>query len=186
MNTEERLNFLVQLGSKLDKLGLHKLASKVDALLEQETDGIESILGIYKTLHVLSEKEIERVITASLRSNTRPDTPQCPFGLPIPRACKFVGEIVQQMDPRKAEYKHNRRLYNKCREHSACPYALQVLDKNDAVRCSFGTINARVPTWEQYRGSPLYPKLWQGFNIPDILADRNYYTYNDFNYHSLY
>lgn len=186
MKHEERLNFLVQLATKLDKLGLHKLASKVDAVLEHETEGIESIIGIYKQLHRVSSIELRKKISASLRSDSRPDTPKCPFGLPIPRACKYAGEIVQDMSPRKVEHRQNRKLYNKDRTHTACPYALQVLDNQEAVRCSFGSINSSVPLWDQYRGSPLYPKLWQGFNIPDILMNRNYYTYHDFNYNSLY
>lgn len=186
MKREERLDFLVQLGTKLDKLGLHKLAAKVDALLEHETDGIESIIGIYKKLHAVGASKVDKVLTAALRSDTRPDTPQCPFGLPIPTACKYAGESVQDMSTREVEHRHNRRLYNKERTHQMCPYALQLLEEQKAVRCSYGTINAKVPQWEQHRGSPLYPKLWQGFNIPDILMNRNYYTYNDFNYTSLY
>lgn len=186
MRREERLDFLVQLASKLDKLGLHKLASDVDAVLACETEGIESIIGIYKQLHTLSKRKMERVLTASLRSDTRPDTPQCPFGLPIPRACKYAGSIVKDMSTRKCEHRHNRKLYNEDREHTKCPYAMQIMDNAEAVHCSYGTISSNIPHWEQYQGSPLYPKLWQGFNIPDVLMDRNYYTYHDYNYTSLY
>lgn len=187
MKKKEFYNFLVQFATKLDKLGLHKLASQVDSFLSQEVSGIDSILDIYKDLHILNgSEEVQKKIIAALRSDTRPDTPKCPFGLPIPRACKYAGDIVLDMIPRMVDFGQNRRVYNKERTHVSCPYALQVLDKHTAVRCSYGTINSRIPTWEQYRSSPLYPKLWQGFNIPDIQMNRNYYTYNDFNYYSLY
>lgn len=186
LDTKERLDFLVKLASKLDKLGLHDLANKVDTVIKAESDGIEAILSIYKELHKTGKTNLKKTIQAVLRKDNRPDMEGCPFGLPIPRACKYAGEAVLEMCPRKVEFKHNRRLYNNKRTHDKCPYALQVVENSDAVRCSYGTINAGVPAWQQFRSSPLYPKLWQGFNIPDVLMDRNYYTYNDYNYYSLY
>lgn len=188
MNRKEKISYLTELASRCDRLGLHCLASKVDKVLEAEVGGIEAIISIYKDLHKVasSEKNLTRKLEAALRRDNRPDVPSCPFGLPIPRACKYAGDIVLEMSWRPVEGKHNRRVYNKQRKHCQCPYALQILDSTDAVHCTFATINAKIPHWKQYNTSPFYPKLWQGFNIPDITLDRNYYTYNDFNYFSYY
>lgn len=186
---KERINFLVKLATKLDKLGLHKLASQVDNVLKAETSHIETIITIYKDLHKIGKLSSEyknKILTATLRKDDRPDTPQCPFGLPIPRACKYVGDAINEMSPRAVEHRHNRQIYNQKRTHSPCPFALQVMQKQKAVHCSFGTINAELPAWEQFSSSPYYPKLWQGFNVPDITLDTNYYNYHDFNYYSVY
>lgn len=185
----ELINALVKVATDLDKFGLHSLASQVDAALEEETSHIDKILGIYSRLHILAndDSNVKRALTAALRSSDRPDTPGCPFGLPIPLACSYVGDAISEMVPRKVEHEHNRRLYNRCRTHSACPFALQVLKNDKAVHCSFGTMNAGLPHWTEFSASPYYPKLWQAFNIPDPLAhDSNYYTYNDYSYFSLY
>lgn len=187
MNRKERLDFLVQFASKLDKLGLHDLASKVDSVLKAECEGIEAIISIYRDLHqIRSKKELQRVITSTLRKDDSPDVSKCPFGLPIPRACKYAGDSVLEMSARPVEFRYNRKLYNKKRGRCTCPYALQILSKKHAVRCSYGTINSGIPHWEQFSTSPFYPKLWQGFNLPDVVMNRNYYAYNDFNYYSLY
>ena len=188
MSRDERIDALVKLASKLDKMGLHRLAGQVDEVLNAQSGVISDILTMYEDLHTVTKTASlgDRLIQAVLRSSTRPDTAHCPFGLPIPMACKYAGDSVQNMSDRKVEHKNNRRVYNKERGHCKCPYALQILGKQDAVRCSYGTINAKVPHWKQYRGSPYYPKLWQGFNIPDVVLDSNYYNYNDFGYYSLY
>ncbi len=184
----ELVNTLVQLATRFDKMGLHSLASQVDEVLKAEVSNIDAILQMYEKLHVIAndDAKVRRAIIAAIRSNTRPDTPACPFGLEIPKACNYAGDSVSDMSTRKVEHAHNRRIYNKDRGHSQCPYALQVLTSNDAVHCSYGTINAGQEHWEQFSSSPYYPKLWQAFNIPDPLAhNSNYYGYNDFSYYSL-
>lgn len=187
MNRKERIAFLTSLADKCDRLGLHSLASEVDAQLKEEVAGIESILSIYRDIHkALASGEPERVLTAAIRKDNRDGTPACPFGLSIPQGCKFVGEAVLEMSSRPVDHKHNRRIYNKKRTHCECPYALQIVESENSVQCSFGTINSKLPHWKQFRSSPYYPKLWQGFNLTDIQMDRNYYTYNDYGYYSLY
>ena len=186
----ERVELLVNLASKLDKMGLHSLASKVDATLQKEATDIELILNIYTELHTVTAAlptAIKKNIFAVLRKDDRPDVPTCPFGLPIPRACEFVGDTVNEMATRKVEHKHNRRIYNAKRTHQHCPFALQILKSKNAVQCSQGTINAGIPAFEEFSGSPYYPKMRQAFNIPDpLVQNSNYYTYHDFHYYSLY
>lgn len=186
----ERVEILVALASKLDKMGLHSLASQVDATLQKEATDIESILGLYTELHTVTASlpsTIKKTIFAVLRRDDRPDVPTCPFGLPIPRACEFVGETVNEMSTRKVEHRHNRRIYNAKRTHQNCPFALQILKSKEAVQCSHGTINAGIPAFEEFSASPYYPKMWQAFNIPDpLVQNSNYYTYHDFHYYSLY
>lgn len=40
------------------------------------------------------------------------------------------------------------------------------------------------PEFKMYRGSPIYPRLFEGFNT--INLDRSYYQYHDFSYASFY
>jgi hypothetical protein len=134
MNRRQKVSYLTELASKLDSLGLHTLASKVDKVLEAEVTGVEAIISVYRDLHEISSKEdLARKVQAALRRDSRPDVPSCPFSLPIPKACKYAGDIVLEMSPRSSEKPHNRRLYNRSRKHCQCPYALQILDSSEAV-----------------------------------------------------
>ncbi len=120
-----------------------------------------------------------------MRKDNLPPEERCPFGLPIPTGCKYVGEAIFDMVPwRDAETKNNKRIYNKTRTHDKCPFAAKLIDEKDAVDCSHGTTTEGRTTPKMYRASPIYPKLFEGFNT--INLDRNYHQYHDFSYYSIY
>lgn len=45
---------------------------------------------------------------------------------------------------------------------------------------SLKEIDYEEPQWKMYRGSPIYPRLFEGFNT--INLDRSYYQFRDFGY----
>jgi len=122
--------------------------------------------------------------TATIRKNNLPSKQRCPFGLSIPRSCSFVGEAITLMEPDEQDFKQNRRIYNEAREGNRCPYAAKIVKTKKAVDCNFGTSTEGLETPKLYHSSPIYPRLWEGFNTVNL--DRNYHQYRDFNYVSVY
>lgn len=177
---------LVKIADVLDKKDMGKLADKIDALLSKSA--IDVVLDIYKKKHSLTSQEPALKIglfkDAVVRKDNLPQTQRCPFGLPIPNACSSVGGAISDMEPRTPEFKQNMRLYGAYKTGERCPFAAQILTKQKAVNCSHGTEVEGKPIPKIYHGSPIYPKLFEGFNTVNL--DRNYYQYHDFGYYSLY
>lgn len=178
---EEDLAELANIATQLDRKGLHKLANKIDViivdLVQKDQDTIESVLDSYRKMHGLNKE-------AKIRTDNSLAKTECPFGLPIPEGCQTVGMGIEVMEPHSSEFEHNKRLYDKFKTNELCPFAVSIIEKNDATDCSYGTTTEGRVTPKLYRSSPIYPKLWQGYNT--INLDRNYHQFHDFNYYSIY
>lgn len=180
------LEGLVRVADTLDKQGHKEVANDLDKIIEIEAlecqSAIDSVLSIYKKKHNLAS-----ACGFCKRAVIRKDDlgPQaCPYGLPIPQACQAAGISIQDMDARKVEFKQNLRIFNKAKTGKPCPFASQILEEKKAVNCNYGTEVAGKATPKMFRGSPIYPRLFEGFNT--INLDRNYFQYHDFSYNSLY
>ena len=184
---------LVKVADILDQKQLKVLANELDRIIELEAlehrSAIDVVLTIYEKKHTLaSTRGFCKIAVfdkdATIRKDNLPQEQRCPFGLSIPRACSTVGPTIMDMEPREAEFKQNLRIYENESAGESCPYAMQILESKNAVNCTYGTEveNKEVP--KIYRGSPIYPKLFEGFNTVNL--DRNYYQYHDFSYYSLY
>jgi len=94
---------------------------------------------------------------------------KCPFGLPIPGACKIVGDAVTKMLPGKAN-----KIVNKSKP---CIHAENIFKKFDAVNCDYGEQGSGIKEIPFGMSSPIYPRLWQGFNTVNL--DTDYHRYTD-------
>lgn len=177
---------LVKVADALDKKNMGRLADKIDALLGK--NAIEVVLDIYKKKHSLASNEgflkLGLLKDAVVRKDNLPQSQRCPFGLNIPEGCSKVGSAINDMEPRQAEFKQNIRIFQKYAEGKRCPFAAQIIKGKKAVNCDYGTETEGKEVPKIYRGSPIYPKLFEGFNTVNL--DRNYYQYHDFGYYSLY
>lgn len=180
----EPIKDLVKLADRLDSQDLIVLADKLDKIIELEAleqrSALEAILESYKRRHAIAN-----VCGFCKQAAIRKDNSDgCPFGLSIPQACQEVGTAINDMEPRKPEVKHNRRIYEKYKTGHQCPFATQVLEGQEAVNCTFGTDIQGQAVPKIFRGSPIYPRLFEGFST--INLDRSYFSYHDFSYYSLY
>lgn len=184
---------LIMVADVLDRKELVALANELDKIIELEAleqqSVIEAILGAYKKRHTLASlKPLCKIglidKEALLRKDNLSLEQRCPFGLSIPEGCQSAGAAIFDMEPREAEFKQNKRIFEKFKEGEKCPYAAQIMQKQGAVNCTFGTEVELREVPRLYRGSPIYPKLFEGFNTVNL--DRSYYAMHDFSYYSLY
>jgi hypothetical protein len=187
------LEDMIKVADVLDKRDLAVLANEIDRIIEiealEQQSAIEAILSIYKKKHVLTSGiegfcNLAIIKEAELRKDNLSPEQRCPFGLSIPEGCSTVGDAILEMEPRDVEFKQNRRIFEERKTGQPCPFAAQIMKNQEAVNCTFGTEveNREIP--KIYRGSPIYPRLFEGFNTVNL--DRNYYQYHDFSYYSLY
>jgi len=100
----------------------------------------------------------------------------CPFGLAIPEGCERAGNTVTKMQ----EGQKNK-LINTGHE---CVFNAQDNEEMNFVNCNFGEATQGMGNFSPAHASPLYPRLWEGFNT--INLDRQYHNYKDFSWFSLY
>jgi hypothetical protein len=171
---------LAEVATDLDKMGLHKLADMADILvldaLNCQQSAIDSILDSYKTIHQVKTAQVKKDDYLTI---------DCPFGLPIPQACRYVGMAINMMNPEKDSFQQNKLVYNKERTHETCPFAAKILANDKSVDCNYGTSTEGKITPKMYHGNPCYPMLWQAFSIPSSGTDRGYQAFHDFNYYSI-
>jgi len=183
------LDDLVKIADTLDRRGYKSISDDIDTVIEiealEQQSAIESVLTMYKMKHKLASSSICGFCKKAVIRKDNLDVKQrCPFGLPIPSACESIGtEAMQGMEPSEVEFKQNLKQYNKYRTGKPCPFAAQVLDGKDAVNCNFGTEVSGRSMPKMFRGSPIYPRLFEGFNT--INLDRNYFQYSDFGYYNI-
>jgi len=176
------LSDLIKVANQLDHKGLAVLADKMDKMIELEAfkaqSAIDTILSIYKMKH-----HVANIKSLCKQSGVRKDNTKekCPFGLPIPEGCKNVGTLVTDMEEDDAVT--NNQLFNSFKLDEQCPFAADILEDQKAVNCNHGTPLAGVDMPELYHGSPIYPKLFEGFNTVNL--DRNYQP-TDFSNYSIY
>lgn len=107
----------------------------------------------------------------------------CPFGLPITKGCQTAGDSVLLMET-NGDVEKNTLIYQRQATQLPCIYAKKILEQYDAVDCDYGTTTQGRAVPKLYRSSPIYPKLWEGFNTVNL--SRNFHQYHDFNYFSVY
>jgi len=120
----------------------------------------------------MSNKDDSEIIVseAVIRGN---DVRMCPFGLPIPEACKNAGGCVDRMAPIEDQEeldditKANKIVYVYSKEHRKCKYADKILEEHAKVDCDFGDTAAgkRSPA---LKGSPLYPSTFHGIGLDGL------------------
>jgi len=114
----------------------------------------------------------------------------CPFGLPIPDACKCAGKSVFSMkrikdDSSKEDKEYNYQVFLSIEEESGCPFADLILEKKDAVDCKYNPEDYRKMSGNSFvSGSPIYPNLYIGNSKSYQSYPVNYYS--DDNIRSIY
>ena len=112
---------------------------------------------------------------------------RCPFGLPITLACHNAGESVTHMcqleglpeGNRERVALANRRVYLYHRTGQRCMYAVDVMDKAEAVNCDFGDVGAGLGG-VAFSGSPLYSQTFSGIGLDGLYAfPLGYYADNN-------
>ena len=95
----------------------------------------------------------------------------CPYGLPIPSACKSVGDAIYRMQPldevaddRQSVFKtSNRRILRHYANQTPCPYSEGTIKGKPLVNCDFGDTAAGTKDIA-LPASPIYPtyfnSLW--------------------------
>lgn len=119
----------------------------------------------------MPKKDDEIIVSeATIRGK---DVRMCPFGLPIPLACKNAGGSVDRMAPIEDQeeeediIKANKIVYAYTKEHRRCKYADKILEEYEKVDCDFGDTAAgkRSPA---FKGSPLYPQTFHGIGLDGL------------------
>lgn len=98
----------------------------------------------------------------------------CPFGLnPISLVCKNIGKGIFQMqaledvplEQREKYAKANRKAYRHLMDGNRCPFADKFIDgRDDIVSCDFEEGASAGEHEQSFRGSPFYPRVFQGLN----------------------
>lgn len=108
----------------------------------------------------------------------RKDTARtCPFGLPIPTACKNAGSSVDRMqaleevdkEKRDRVRRANRRIYVHSKDGQRCPYADKIVEEHDSVHCDYGEGGERLRDFP-LRPSPFYPRVFSGLGQTGLFA----------------
>lgn len=92
----------------------------------------------------------------------------CPFGLPIPEACKCVGDSIFTLKKisnksTKEDKEHNYQVFLTLESKEPCPFADLVLDNKDAVDCKYNPEEHKRMSGNSFvSGSPIYPNLYIG------------------------
>lgn len=181
------LSAIAQIVDTLNRQGHTSLADVLDRNIALEAlrlqNAVDAIISIYKEKHRIAHIR-GFCKSGSIRKDDLSQDQRCPFGLPIPDGCKNVGDLIYDMDEDPEEFAKNKIIFEKYELGHECPFATQILENNDAVNCNYGTPNQGREIPDLYRGSPIYPKLWEGFNTLNL--DRSYYQHRDFGNYSFY
>ena len=114
---------------------------------------------------------------------------ECPFGLPIPKACKCAGGSVLSMkrieDGSKDDKEYNYQVFLSFEEESNCTFADLILEGKNAVDCKYNPEDHRKMSGNSFvSGSPIYPNLYIGNSKSYQSYPVNYYS--DDNIRSIY
>lgn len=168
------IGYLITAVTKLRQKGFVQEANRLEKVIDNlkelkiEEGEIEDILSSYSRIHSLATIR-QKVITAVIRKEN-----ECPFGLPIPQACKYAGDSVNDMA--EGPHKINRMIYNSERDHSRCIFNDGLMEKQKSVNCTYGSILQGQKSIKMFHGNPQYPKMWSGFS--GIALDRGYHAYS--------
>jgi hypothetical protein len=105
------------------------------------------------------------------------DIRECPFGLNITLACKYVGDGIHRMAPLDAAgndkeekdkiKKANNIVYAYHKTGERCPYSDKILEIHNKVDCDFGDTGEGFHS-TPFRGSPLYPQTFHGIGLDGL------------------
>lgn len=111
---------------------------------------------------------------------------RCPFGLPIPWACKHAGEVVNRMAPldvikdaseeeKQQISEANSKLLGWSILHGTsdparCPYAQNVFPNKDAVDCNYGDMAQGQRSGEAPVGAPFYSSTFPGVGVSGLYS----------------
>lgn len=101
----------------------------------------------------------------------------CPYGLPVIAACKFIGDTILTMqalslvedDDREKAAKNNKiiyltDIYSAKKAAARCPFANDIMTQFDKVECSWGDTAAGEGV-SYLTPSPLYPRTFIGDGV---------------------
>jgi hypothetical protein len=114
----------------------------------------------------------------------------CPFGLPIPDACKCAGESVLTMKPisddsDESDKEYNYQVFLSFNEETECPFADMIMENKNAVDCKYNPQDHRKMSGNSFvSGSPIYPNIYIGNSKSYQSYPVNYYS--DDNIRSIY
>lgn len=114
----------------------------------------------------------------------------CPFGLPIPEACKCIGSSIfslKRIRPNSSEEEKesNYEVFLSLEEKSECPFADLIMESKGAVDCKWNPEEHRKLSGNSFvSGSPIYPNLYIGNSKSYQAYPVNYYS--DDNIRSIY
>jgi hypothetical protein len=92
----------------------------------------------------------------------------CPFGLPIPEACKCIGDSIFTLKKissksTKEDKEHNYQVFLTLDSKESCPFADLVMDSKGAVDCKYNPEEHKRMSGNSFvSGSPIYPNLYIG------------------------
>lgn len=121
-----------------------------------------------------------------IRGKSKP----CPFGLPIPEACKCIGNSIFSLkrinsESTKEDKESNYEVFLSLNEKSECPFADLIMEKKEAVDCKWNPEEYRKLSGNSFvSGSPIYPNLYIGNSKSYQSYPVNYYS--DDNIRSIY
>jgi hypothetical protein len=115
----------------------------------------------------------------------------CPYGLPITKACNSIGGIVNHLikidkDSSNQELESNYRVYLSIDEPKKCPFADRTFKEKKSVDCKWNEdVEVLTSGNDMPNGSPLYPHLYVGNSTKSLQSyPLNYYS--DDNIRSIY
>jgi hypothetical protein len=115
---------------------------------------------------------------------------QCPFGLPIPDACKCIGNSIFSLkkineDSTESDKEENYEVFLSIDEKTECPFADLIMEKRGAVDCKWTPGEHKRLSGNSFvSGSPIYPNLYIGNSKSYQSYPVNYYS--DDNIRSIY
>lgn len=121
---------------------------------------------------------------AVIRDN---DSNPCPFGLPIPSACKTVGSSIEKMAPleilgaeateeeKEKLIESNKKAYTwsimtSTVEPGPCTYAGMIFPGKEKVECNFDDVAPGVSQKHALVGSPFYSRHFQGIGLDGLYS----------------
>lgn len=96
---------------------------------------------------------------------------ECPFGLKIIDACENAGDSIYRLAPvieiedgSDKVKKANRLVYAYHKTGKRCPFAEDIMVKDDKVNCDYGDTAEGVRNYD-VQGSPIYPSTFSGLSM---------------------
>lgn len=155
----------------------------------QKNDLFKQDKSYYEKVYTDREKELNKVTTRENGRDMRvmaghsklaiirgEEVRDCPFGLPITKACQNAGEAIHRMAPLSSTedeeeqqkiIKANKMVYVYHKTGERCPYADKIMEVHNKVDCDFADTGEGLQS-TPFRGSPLYPSTFYGIGLDGL------------------